>query len=328
MYSKDNKALIFHDRNNGMSYGELSKKYGISRSSIQYIVENYVNRSKKRGPKVKIGKADQRRIQTVIKQKYEKNLKCTLPDIVKELDLKVNKSTVSRSLRCLKFEYKRLPKNFQLTYRMRQKRMTAAREFIKASISWNQVIFTDEKMFTVHGSDCYYAWLDKNMSPRRVKQVVRSPGLMIWAMIMPNGLLSYQVMKGRQKSEDYIKILETKAIPIIKLNCKGKFILQHDNCPIHVSKMSTDFLRKSNIRTLDWPPYSPDLNIMENIWGYLSKDIYSKGPIKNLKNLQLKLNEAVCLFNETQNLQVQNLYNSMMTRLCLILEKQGHRLKY
>ena len=45
----------------------------------------------------------------------ENNLKCTLPDIVKELDLKVNKSTVSRSLRCLKFEYKRLPKNFQLT---------------------------------------------------------------------------------------------------------------------------------------------------------------------------------------------------------------------
>ena len=64
------------------------------------------------------------------------------------------------------------------------------------------------------------------MSLRRIKQVVRLLGIMIWGMIMHNGLLSYEVMKGRQKSQDYINLLKTKAIPIIKLNCKEDFIFQ------------------------------------------------------------------------------------------------------
>jgi len=118
---------------------------------------------------------------------------------------------------------------------MREKRVLAEREFIKAGIPWNKVILSDEKLFTDHGVDSYYSWLNNNMSPRRVRQVVRSSGLMIWAMIMPNVLLSYWIKKGRQKSEDYMKIIETNALPIIKLNYKEDFIFQHVNCPIHVS---------------------------------------------------------------------------------------------
>ena len=91
----------------------------------------------------------------------------------------------------------------------------AARAFITSGIKWNQVIFSDEKLFAIHGSDCYYVWLNQTISPRRVRHVVRTSGVMVWAMIMPNGLLSYEVMKARQKSEDYMRIFETKAIPII-----------------------------------------------------------------------------------------------------------------
>jgi len=328
MYSKEDKILIFNDRKRGMSYRDLSEKYGIPRSSIQYIVYNYHNVSRKPGPKEKLSKNDIRRIKTNITQKYEKNFKCSIPDIIEDLHLNVSKPTVCRILKSINFKYKKLPHKFQLTWRMRRKRVEAARAFLKQGISWNQVVFSDEKFFTIHGSDCYYAWLDKNMSPRRVKQVVRSPGIMIWGMIMPNGLLSYQVMKGRQKSQDYINIMKSKAIPIMKLNCRKEITFQQDNCPIHVSKTCQEFFKQSGIHVLDWPPYSPDLNIIENIWGFISKDVYGKGPIKNLKNLEAKINNAVTSFNETQSALVANLYNSITTRLCLILEKQGQKLKY
>ena len=111
----------------------------------------------------------------------------------------------------------------------------------RSGINWNQVIFSDEKMFTVHGSNCYYAWLNRNMSRRRVRQVVRSSGLMVWAMVMPNGLQLYQIMKGRQKSENYIRILENNEMPIIKLNYKDEFTFQQDDCPIHVSRKCQEF---------------------------------------------------------------------------------------
>ena len=210
-----------------------------------------------------------RRIASHITGQYEKNAKCSMKDIIQDLQLNVSKATVSRALRCMNFKYRSLPKKFHLTCRMRRNRVAAARAFLKSRIDWNHVIFSDEKLFTLHGSYCYNAWLNKNMSSRRIRQVVKSSGIMIWAMVMPNGLLSFQVMKGRQKSVDYLRILETKALLIIKLNYKDQFSFQQDNCPIHVSKMCKDFFKKSNVKILDWPAYSPDLNIMENIWGFL-----------------------------------------------------------
>jgi len=74
----------------------------------------------------------------------------------------------------------------------------------------------------------------------------------------------------------------------------------------------------SGIKLLYWPPYSPDLNIMKSIWGFLSK------MFKNIRNLELKIEEAVSSFNQTQSMQVNNLYKSMM----IILEKHAQRLKY
>ena len=126
----------------------------------------------------------------------------------------------------------------------------------------------------------------------------------------------------------YINIIKTKALPIIKLNCQSDFILQMNNCPIHVSKLCQKFFKKSGINVLDWPSYSPELNIIENIWAYSSKDIYGQGPLRNRRHLETKLKSFVALFNETQSDHMANLYNSMTTRLCLILEKRGQRLKY
>ena len=104
-----------------------------------------------------------------------------------------------------------------------------------------------------------------------------------------------------------MKIIDTNALTIIKLNYKQDFIFLHDNCPINVSKKCNEFFEKAKIKVLQWPSYSPDLNIMENIWGNLPKDVYSKGPIKNLKTLEFYLKVTISNFNETQSMQVINL---------------------
>ena len=57
------------------------------------------------------------------------------------------------------------------------------------------------------------------------------------------------------------------------------------------------------------------MNIMENIWAYLSKEIYNQGPLKNLRDLQWRLKNVVASFNETQSVMVKNLYQSISTRL-------------
>ena len=55
--------------------------------------------------------------------------------------------------------------------------------------------FSDEKLFTLNGCDSYYCWLYEKHHPQRLRKVLRAPGVMVWAMIQPNRLLSYEILK-------------------------------------------------------------------------------------------------------------------------------------
>jgi len=47
---------------------------------------------------------------------------------------------------------------------------------------------------------------------------------------------------------------------------------QHDNAWI-----IKQWIKDRNVNLLEWPPYSPDINIIENIWGLLSRRVYEGG---------------------------------------------------
>ena len=151
---------------------------------------------------------------------------------------------------------------------------------------------------------------------------------MVWAMLMPNGFLSYRIMNGKQNSESYIKIIKESALPILKLNYPDMKTFQQDNFTLHCSKSARKFFDESNMIVLPWAPYSPDINLIENVWSILSDDIYSHGIMKNIKELKINLKEAVKRFNENKKQVVNNLYNSMSGRLISVIQKRGDRLKY
>ena len=91
-------------------------------------------------------------------------------------------------------------------------------------------------------------------------------------------------------SEFYINILDEKCLEINKLSREYKidWILQFDNDPKHRSKLVMEFIKMKKIKTLDWPPYSPDLSPIENIWSIMS-NVTKQKDIKN----QLELMDEV-----------------------------------
>ena len=240
-----NKLQIFEDKMSGLSYGEIGIKHGIARSSVQYIIETFKLIKKKRRLKEKLDKNDKRKWKTKLDHNFKKSENSSSLSIIKELNLNISKSTFCRTMKCLKYNYKNLPNKFHLTYRMRQNRITAARKFLTSQIKWDNVVFSDEKLFHLHGSNSYYSWINSNQSPQRLRKVIRSSGIMVWAMILPNGLLSYEIMKGKQKATYYVRILESRGLPIMKLNMKDEIIFQQDNCPIHMSRFAGEFFKKS-----------------------------------------------------------------------------------
>ena len=53
---------------------------------------------------------------------------------------------------------------------------------------------------------------------------------------------------------------------------KNKWLYMQDYAPIHVSKFTKGVLKvKEDVAVFEWPPHSPDLNIIENIWVWMKR---------------------------------------------------------
>ena len=48
---------------------------------------------------------------------------------------------------------------------------------------------------------------------------------------------------------------------------------QHDNAPPHKAKITQEVLINSKISILQWPPFTPDINLIENIWWILKQKV-------------------------------------------------------
>ncbi|CCE35402.1 uncharacterized protein CPUR_06831 [Claviceps purpurea 20.1] len=56
----------------------------------------------------------------------------------------------------------------------------------------------------------------------------------------------------------------------------GDTIFMHDNAPIHTAKMVKECLEELEVTPLEWPPYSPNLDPIENLWSCLKQQIFKR----------------------------------------------------
>uniref|UniRef100_A0AAZ3P2E4 Tc1-like transposase DDE domain-containing protein n=1 Tax=Oncorhynchus tshawytscha TaxID=74940 RepID=A0AAZ3P2E4_ONCTS len=81
---------------------------------------------------------------------------------------------------------------------------------------------------------------------------------------------------GKRNYVDILKQHLKTSVRKLKLGCK--WVFQMDNDPKHTSKVVAKWLKDNNVKVLEWPSQSPDLNPIENVWAELKKSVRARRP--------------------------------------------------
>jgi len=110
-------------------------------------------------------------------------------------------------------------------------------------------------------------------------------------------------------------------------------IFQQDNAPIHNARYTRNWIESHGIWTIEWPPYSPDLNPIEHLWWALKRLMHKLHPElatigeskEDLERLQAALKEAWWKLPKSL---MRRLIKSLPQRLYAVRKAKGWQTKY
>ena len=133
-------------------------------------------------------------------------------------------------------------------------------------------------------------------------------------------------INGKMRSEHYCNLLQDNFLPNLQNLSPAGGYFQQDNAPIHISRYFRRYFSKSNLQVLEWPPLSPDLNPIENVWGIMKQKLSQK-QYSNFNelfaNLELIWEE---LMNDSE--LISNLISSINDRISLLIANGGGPTEY
>lgn len=202
--------------------------------------------------------------------------------------------------------------------------------------NWRNVIFTDECTFSSVNEGPLRVYRPRSTRYERqyTKMVARSGrfSVSVWGWMSADGLGILHRIQGKLNAEQYLHILKNVMIPSVRhLYPEGTIEFQQDNAPIHTAQLIQNWLSNENyINLIDWPPCSPDLNPIENVWAetkrVLRENWVYPGP-RNADELWLLVHEAWEEVAHSEN-YAKRLVNSMPRRMNLVVEEEGSWIPY
>ena len=336
--SLEKQSLIISKKNQGLSAYQISKETEISRNTVLkymendgFIIEREVTR--KLGRKRSLTRKEKSNI-----KKYTKNKKIRSSKKIKEdLKLEVSVRTIQRTLRDLNFQYKRLKSKPILSISHKQKRMDFAKQYLSLGKKWKKVFFSDgkkvffsdEKKFNLDGPDgVNYFWFSLENDQNFSYSTIGNPkkGIIVWGAFSYNFKAPLFFIEELFNSDKYCSMICDHFLPYAH-SCFGEyFIFQQDNAPIHVSQFSKEEFDTMKIKTIEWPPNSPDLNPMENAWSLLVNLVYSeKSSFSSINELK---NAIIDSWDKIEQKTLKKLVLSMEDRMIKVIKEDGGSVNY
>lgn len=312
-----------------ISHAKIAKELHVSKSTVQKYLKLWregvlVENVKQVGRPRKITGRVKRQIRALL----SKNPSYSSKDIVNRLakggdnsnSVNVSSRAIRRSLNEMSYKND-LPKVIpMLTESQKTKRLTWCKKNSKRR--WDKVIFSDET--SIELDRCKNRkWHPKGKRPE-VGKTKFPRKIMFWSAIGIKCKAPLIVLKGSVNTDKYIELLENHFLPWFRENCPATHIFQQDNAPAHKSKHSIAFINNQNLKLLDWPANSPDLNPIENIWSVLKNAVEKRSP-KTFEELE---RVAVEEWDKIEQQTIRKTIKSMSRRIDQVLERKGEKCEY
>jgi transposase len=301
----------------------------VSRWIMNYQTRGNVLNAKKGYKTKKLSKKNLVKIQGLIARKRGVGVR-KVSQHLKAHGVDLSKSSVWRGARKIGLKsYTRLAKP-AMKHGVKKRRMTFARKY--KDMNWTRVVFADEKIFTLYAhpnrkNDVVWTNSKKDVIP--APSVGHAQSINAFVAIWHDGSTKIHLFNETMTAKVYTDILTETLLPAAN-NAFGKkkWVYIQDGDPKHTAKHTQLFLEKNVpdfVRKDEWPPNSPDLNPVENLWATIGQEVSFRDP-KNLTDLKSEIRKAWKKV-ATKDL-LHKLLCSMPQRLKAVIKVRGGNTQY
>ena len=325
--SREQRIQVQTLREEGISINILAERFNVDRRTILRLGQRVRetgrtdDRPREGRPRISSVREDRilRRIATGDPQQVARTLRQRWQQ---EHNVQASTRTVARRLCEMGLPGRIAKKKPLLTQQHRRQRLQWARDHQNWTLDqWRNVLFTDETpIHLIQGNQRRYV---RRQAGQALQQgftrptVHRGGGRMVWGAFSGNGLRILHTIEGTINTERYIQILQQHVIP---LNLPGRnMVFQQDNATPHKSRRTLNFIEENGIELLSWPPQSPDLSPIENLWSFM------KGRLEELRigTTAELIAAAHAEWAQIPNDIIERLMNSMPERIQAVITARG-----
>jgi transposase len=258
-------------------------------------------------------------------------------EIAFELELDVSARTIDRRL-----------KEFGLPGRVARKKRVFTEEDMKKRLSfaegyqhwteqdWERVLFADESIIQGEGGcKSGRVWVrrpvgefEANKAEYLNHKLPHPKQLNVWGCVAAAGVGYCHIYNESLDAKDLIRILDDNLLASADLvfteSPRQMWYLLHDNAPTHRANLTKAWLHNHGITRVEFPPYSPDLNIIENVWQYIEVRVEKRRP-RTIEELQDIIAEE---WEKIPKEFVRKLAHSMVHRLKAVIAVNGDHIHY